>query len=156
MKKNLLFIILAICCLSGCEKRITSETKTYVEERKMGYRSILSYQYMQYTADSAFVKIRAVERDSIYRHYTHAEIILGEEVLAESTSLPIETEAVIPLINDTTIMVKHICWVDSLDSALLGHPIQIHKGEIINSNPDTISLYANYSVIVDIDVEIQQ
>ena len=158
MKKNVLFIILAVCCLCGCEKRISSETKIYVGERKMGYNSILSYQYLQYTADSALVKIRAIERDSISLHYTHAEIILGDEVLAESTSLPIEAEAVVPLINDTTIMIKHLCWVDSLDSVIhrdqLGHQIQIHKGEIINSNPDTISLYYSQTVIEDIDVEI--
>lgn len=112
---------------------------------------------MQYTGDSALLNIRAEERDSISDHYNHAEIIIGEQTIAVSETLPVEVEIPIPLIEDSVILVQHICWKDTLDTVMyrdmLFHAVQVHKGEITNQNPEEKSFFYNLFVGTKITIK---
>lgn len=148
MKKHLFLLILVACILGACEPYIITSDTTHSESRdtiRMGYRSVVSYQYMRYTGDSALVKVVVTERDSATCHYTHAELSAGEESLIVSDSLPIEVEFPIPIMDDSTIVIRHLCWVDTLDSVMYKEPLlyelNVHKGEIVNQNPDTANSY---------------
>lgn len=148
MKKNLFILFMAVIALCSCEPHVIvppGSTITKSDTTRVGYRSIISYKYMQYTADSALLKIAVEEREDATASYTHAELTIGGEPTIVADSLPMQVEMTIPIIDDSTILVKHLCWVDTLDSVMYKEPllyeVQVHKGEIINHNPDTVASY---------------
>ncbi len=155
MKKNLFILFMAVIALCSCEPHVIvspGSTITKSDTTRMGYRSIISYKYMQYTADSALLKVAVEARKNATMPYTHAELTIGGGPTIVADSLPMQVEIAIPIIDDSTILVKHLCWADSVDSVVYKEPllyeVPVHKGEIINHNPDTVASYYYYLELV--------
>lgn len=41
-------------------------------------------------------------------------IYMGQQLVANSDSLPFEVEIPIPIMDDCVFHIRHICWIDSL------------------------------------------
>ena len=119
----------------------------------MGYHSILNYRYLRYTGDSAVLQLQVKEIDASMRHYNKSSIFIGEDSITCVDEIPLDIEIPIPIIDDSVFKITHICWVDSVDSFrdTLVHTAYVHKSEIVNPVPDTVSLIRERldSVIVD-------
>lgn len=158
--KIFLLLLVLTSALVSCEPTVVIDSSTSTsgsssDTIKMGYRSIFSYQYLPYTADSAAIQFYIEERDSAKYHYTNVEFTIGEDTIW-ATSLPQRIDYTIPLIDDSTIVIKHECWVNIDDSIIYREPvsysINVHKGEIVNPNPDTIhSTLYDFLIILSLD-----
>ena len=97
---------------------------------------------MPYTADSVVLMMHVEEIESSIRHYNKASIYLGADMVAGSDSVPFVAEIRIPIMDDSLFQIKHVCWIDSLASYndTLIHNIYVHKNEVVNPQPDTVSI----------------
>lgn len=138
-----IILFISTLFLYSCESsNIVGEPVAQKKYGNMGYRSILNYRYMQYTGDSAVLIMRVEEIESSIRHYNRSTLHMNADLVATSDSVPFEKEIIIPIIDDSVFTIKHICWIDSLTSFndTLIHTVYVHKNEIVNPKPDTVSI----------------
>lgn len=139
MKKNQYIIaLLFVTFLCSCED-FTISNPIY---GTMGYRSIFTYQYMRYNADSAVLSFQLEEIESTIRHYNSIATYVDNQLIAKSDTFPYSIELPIPIIDDSVFNIKHICGIDTINSFrdTLIYPVYVHKSEIINPIPDTVTL----------------
>ena len=76
------------------------------------------------------------------RHYNNLSTYVGIQQVANSHSLPFETEIPIPIIDDSVFYIKHICRIDSVPSMsdTLVHTVYVHKSEVVNPRLDTVTV----------------
>lgn len=139
MKKNKYIIaFLLVTLLCSCKDYSTRD----LVSGKMGYRSIFTYQYLRYNADSAVLSFQLEEIESTIRHYNSIATYVDNQLIAKSDTFPYSIELPIPIIDDSVFNIKHICGIDTINSFrdTLIYPVYVHKSEIINPIPDTVTL----------------
>lgn len=142
--KNIRFIIsfFILVLFVACDNVIVfGPAERHIYDR-MGYYSILNYRYLRYTGDSAVLQMSVQEIEGSKRHYNKSSIYVGNDSIACVDELPFDIEIPIPIVNDSVFKITHVCWVDSVNSFrdTLIHTAYVHKSEIVNPVPDTVSI----------------